>query len=155
MLIIKYRFLIMRDLLRDSVLGQVVRFVTNNKMLLHPEHSPQFTLPDSFNLDKRNVTDGETTPTTLTDEGDLRGSENLDLEASRSLNRQSSNWHPHLNQIPTQESLDIREARRSREIRPTLTQDGKLLVTWYTIDDPENPQNWSSMKKLWVSFLIW
>ncbi|KAF2801525.1 MFS general substrate transporter [Mytilinidion resinicola] len=28
------------------------------------------------------------------------------------------------------------------------------LVTWYTDNDPANPHNWSSPKKLWISFLI-
>jgi DHA1 family multidrug resistance protein-like MFS transporter len=50
----------MRDLLRDSVLGQLLRGITRNRMLQYPEDSPGFTLPESFNLEKR-ATDSEGT----------------------------------------------------------------------------------------------
>lgn len=36
---------------------------------------------------------------------------------------------------------------KSIPIAPTTTTDGNILVTWYTTDDPENPQNWSQIKK--------
>jgi DHA1 family multidrug resistance protein-like MFS transporter len=36
---------------------------------------------------------------------------------------------------------------KSLPIAPTTTTDGNILVTWYTTDDPENPQNWSQAKK--------
>ena len=32
-------------------------------------------------------------------------------------------------------------------IAPTKTSDGKILVDWYTTDDPANPQNWASSRK--------
>lgn len=40
---------------------------------------------------------------------------------------------------------------KSLPIAPTTTADGRsILVTWYTTDDPENPQNWSQTKKSMV-----
>lgn len=39
-------------------------------------------------------------------------------------------------------------------IIPTKTDEGVMLVDWYTTDDPANPQNWSSLKKAYVVFLI-
>lgn len=39
---------------------------------------------------------------------------------------------------------------KSLPIAPTTTTDGNILVTWYTTDDPENPQNWSQTKKAMV-----
>jgi DHA1 family multidrug resistance protein-like MFS transporter len=39
----------------------------------------------------------------------------------------------------------------SRLIRPDTLKDGTVLVTWYTEDDPANPQNWSSGKKVFVT----
>lgn len=32
--------------------------------------------------------------------------------------------------------------------------DKSIEVSWYGPDDPENPLNWSSRKKAWVTFLI-
>lgn len=39
---------------------------------------------------------------------------------------------------------------KSVPIAPSKTSDGNILVTWYTTDDPENPQNWSKGKKYFV-----
>ncbi|RFU23778.1 hypothetical protein B7463_g12560, partial [Scytalidium lignicola] len=33
-------------------------------------------------------------------------------------------------------------------------EDRSILVTWYSADDPDNPHNWSPLKKGWVSFVI-
>ena len=32
-------------------------------------------------------------------------------------------------------------------LAPTKTSDGIVLITWYSTDDPANPQNWSYWKK--------
>jgi len=42
----------------------------------------------------------------------------------------------------------------SRPVVPTRTDDGIVLVDWYTTDDPENPQNWKLGKKCYATFLI-
>lgn len=46
------------------------------------------------------------------------------------------------------------ERRTSMVIVPTTTNDGIIVVDWYTTDDPDNPQNWSSGKKAYVGLLI-
>lgn len=35
-----------------------------------------------------------------------------------------------------------------------VKQGAQVLVSWYSDHDPENPQNWSSTKKTWVSTLL-
>lgn len=47
------------------------------------------------------------------------------------------------------------EAQPSRPIVAERTADGTILVDWYTTDDPENPQNWSSKKKFFASLQIY
>ena len=42
----------------------------------------------------------------------------------------------------------------SQPIAPTKTQDGNILVDWYTTDDPENPQNWSNWRRAIVVSVI-
>lgn len=42
----------------------------------------------------------------------------------------------------------------SRPILPQRTAKGNILVDWYTTDDNENPQNWSSGKKALASLQI-
>lgn len=37
---------------------------------------------------------------------------------------------------------------------PLRTEEGIILVTWYSNNDPDNPQNWSAGKKAWVSIVL-
>ena len=50
-----------------------------------------------------------------------------------------------------QETLKSRPTR----IEPKKTSDGIILVDWYSTDDPENPQNWTSRKKVYVVIQIY
>lgn len=55
----------------------------------------------------------------------------------------------------TQEHLDVEQQHEAVRLPglallPTKTADGVILVDWYSTDDPENPQNWTSAKKLLV-----
>lgn len=59
----------------------------------------------------------------------------------------------------TRERFDIEKEERSLKTlnMPIVAQkneNGDILVDWYTTDDPANPQNWSSMKKLFVGSQI-
>jgi MFS transporter, DHA1 family, multidrug resistance protein len=59
----------------------------------------------------------------------------------------------------TQERFDIeREEQTVRELNLPIiaqkTEDGDILVDWYTTDDPANPQNWSSKKKIFAGTII-
>ena len=38
----------MSNLIREAILGQIIRFVTRNKYLQYPEERPDFQLPESF-----------------------------------------------------------------------------------------------------------
>jgi DHA1 family multidrug resistance protein-like MFS transporter len=40
-------------------------------------------------------------------------------------------------------------------IEPVVTSTGQILVTWYTTNDQDNPQNWSRLKKGWCAGMIW
>ncbi|USP74842.1 benomyl/methotrexate resistance protein [Curvularia clavata] len=69
---------------------------------------------------------------------------------------------PDMQKIKTQEDLEAAfqqdsiqkslKCQKSRPIQPTKTSDGIVLVTWYSTDDPENPQNWSFWQKFNVVF---
>jgi len=49
---------------------------------------------------------------------------------------------------------DPEKAERVNQKPPQQLEDGITLVTWYSETDEENPHNWSSAKKAWVSILI-
>jgi len=144
----------MIDLLRDSALGQLLRLITKDRILRYPEGVPGFVLPESFNLETKTASQGEAASIADNEQNDPQ---NVDLEALDTLHRgrSISNLPPRLYNTNFRVVPSLEEGTNSREIKPTLTKDGKLLVTWYSTDDPENPQNWSTGKKLWVSFVIW
>ncbi|KAF2474194.1 MFS general substrate transporter [Lindgomyces ingoldianus] len=56
--------------------------------------------------------------------------------------------------LEQQFTLATIEKGPTRPIEPEKLPDGTILVDWYTSDDPENPQNWSFGKKLFVMALI-
>jgi DHA1 family multidrug resistance protein-like MFS transporter len=69
---------------------------------------------------------------------------------------------PHLDLTKVHSTKDLERAftaatmkkTATRPIIPTRTADGVTLVDWYTTDDPDNPQNWSSAKKGFVTAQI-
>ena len=46
------------------------------------------------------------------------------------------------------------EKQPTQLITPDVLADGTILVDFYDTDDPENPQNWSLRKKMFVQFII-
>ena len=46
------------------------------------------------------------------------------------------------------------EKAPTQAIQPEVLQDGTILVDFYDTDDPDNPQNWSLRKKMFVQFII-
>jgi DHA1 family multidrug resistance protein-like MFS transporter len=136
--------LIMREIFRDSALGQIFRLLGWRTFLRYPEEDPNFVLPEGFQLD------APSSAFIAPEENSERLRAQIQLEdveahtdsLDSSLPRQASSEQPE------------HEKEESLVLRPTKTKDGKILVTWYTTDDTENPQNWSSIKKLWVTSLI-
>lgn len=161
----------MSALLRDAPVGQIIRWVTHNKYLQYPEEKPDFQRPNAYQdrkaigsdassvaspepLEKRLEEDLETGHNHLTTAPTAIDRESLAI-ADRSLSRIVS--RAEMSKVSTRASLEQaytnatqRESLKnqvSRPIAPAVTSDGTILVDWYTTDDPENPQNWSSKKK--------
>ena len=158
----------MSDLVRDAPLGQILRFVTGNRILKYPEEKPDFQLPETYNNLLNN--NGEKSPHSRASSEESAKFEEMpelrhhittrsvkagDLEApalTRTKTREST--------VPyTDERLQVEaelaiERTKSLPIAPQKTSDGNILVDWYTTDDPANPQNWPVKKKHFVSFIL-
>lgn len=93
--------------------------------------------------------------------------ENLHTQKSHVTIRSSIGARPSLTRTKTREMtrpytrerIEIeREEQSLKELgMPIIAQRneaGDILVDWYTTDDPANPQNWSSKKKVFVAFQI-
>ena len=59
--------------------------------------------------------------------------------------------------VTDEDSLDSVERGKTEgnEYKLTRTMEGLLLIGWFSSDDPDNPQNWGSVKKYFVGLLIW
>ncbi|KAL6229091.1 major facilitator superfamily domain-containing protein [Aspergillus navahoensis] len=146
----------MLDLLRETPIGQAIRLVSRNKFLLYPEEKPGFQLPPQYlaqlqqpeKLDEYNraaelkemIPDRADSEDTNRSASSLHG-EDVDVEA--------------LGRVVTVPEHDLAlNQTKSIPITPQKTSDGIILVDWYTTDDPENPKNWSSLKKSFVMLVL-
>lgn len=138
----------MQDLIHDSALWHIIRFATGKKVFLYPEERADFIFPASFREGPSISGAATLTPTLSTPhedptivpcQSDLATSNERYVE-SQHESRGIGNLEP--------------AGEDAHAIRPTVTKNGDILVTWYTTNDPENPQNWTSRKKLWVTILI-
>lgn len=152
----------MRDTIRDSAFGQLARIVTRGRYFNYVEENPRFQFPcESFTSSSSE--DG--TPAEAVGDAsasiivnstapkeERNGSVVAGLEKAETTNGTDLNYHDRILSRDMQLAL---QRSTSQSIKPEKTADGKILVDWYTTDDPENPYNWSSAKKLYISFQIW
>ena len=156
----------MSDLLRDAPLGQLIRFVTRNKVLPYPEERADFILPPEYRAlctEKQSPSrSGSETPASTAEDPEKNspGTEpnpyNAPHDNAATLTRTKSQTDP----TPyTEERLEV-EAELAltktvtKPIAPQKTADGTILVDWYTTDDPANPQNWSNGKRGFTALQI-
>jgi DHA1 family multidrug resistance protein-like MFS transporter len=146
----------MADLIREAPLGQTIRWLTKNRLFQYPEERADFELPVQYatqlNSEKNQRPPSSLhRPTTLT----LPPSEDSDLESLGMIKTKSRHYAaPYSNErVETERQLAL-ERTKSVPIIPMKTSDGIILVDWYTTDDPANPQNWSSNKRAFVTFLL-
>lgn len=173
----------MSDIVREAPLGQLLRWVSKNKLFPYPEELPGFELPETYNSvlnssekatkfpsatrshskDRRQSSEsssesGSTTPGTLDlekSETEQPGPYDRDVEALN-LTRTKSR----LETTPyTEDRLEIEaelaiHRTQTKPIVPVKTSDGIVLVDWYTTDDPANPQNWTNSKRFGISLII-
>jgi len=159
----------MLDILREAPLGQAIRLISGNRYLRYPEERPDFELPaeyaallnhqeksklqphifqrPDFDSTSQNRSNNETHDTAPKDE-------EPSLERLATFRTVSSiRTAPYNNErLQAEQALDM-ERTKSIPIAPKHSA-GLILVDWYTTDDPENPQNWSSFKKGLVVFII-
>ncbi|KAH8804713.1 multidrug transporter [Xylogone sp. PMI_703] len=165
----------MADLIRDAPLGQLLRYITRNRILLYPEEKPGFELPDEWNTvlnssekeehhrprHVRGLSSSGSSETTA-EPNDLEkvDTEKLDPQRDDLESGSVTRTRSRLETTPyTEERLEVEAelaiARtKSRSLAPRKTADGNILVDWYKTDDPENPQNWSNGKRFVVSLII-
>ncbi|KAI9837885.1 MAG: hypothetical protein M1838_004721 [Thelocarpon superellum] len=171
----------MSALLRDSGLGQLIRLATKNKVLLYPEERADWRCPKCYvkptdstdasaeatgadpSLAEKEVSrQGSEAPEQATADATPDTEKDLDIEPipshTTALSRMAT--REGLHKVQTRQDLERAyssvtvKKEPTRPIVPEKLDDGTILVDWYDTDDPENPQNWSSRKKYFVTFQI-
>ncbi|KAK6444482.1 hypothetical protein FP744_10000730 [Trichoderma asperellum] len=174
----------MLEIIREAPLGQAIRFLSRNRLLQYPEEKADFQLPDLYvaqlgRQEKQRI-DGHASFYSTPGETSIAGNTNVSRNRSESrAGSQSESQSESLQHFATnyeslrtvttarsvctvpyttermraEKELEI-ERTKSLPIAPQKTSDGIILVDWYTTDDPENPHNWSSFKKLLVTTII-
>lgn len=137
----------MADIVRDSAIGQLIRWATNNRYLQYPEEKPDFKLPQAW-LDIINNTN----------ESGYNAS-----KSSSSLEDSSNNNNNNNHNTTAATDIDARleadeihnlEKQQSIPVAPQRTKDGAILVDWYFTDDDSDPHNWTNMKRMAISLII-
>ena len=151
----------MADLIREAPVGQIIRYLTRNRVFQYPEERPDFALPSQYAsaLHEKNSRHTSSVPTPADQEkpdkldGDQRDADYL---SAVSLHRTKSREQT---EPFSEERLEVDaelaiERTKSIPIAPQKTADGNILVDWYTTDDPANPQNWSNKRRGFVTLQV-
>ena len=110
----------MTDIIRDAPLGQIIRYIFRDKVLLYPEEKPDFDF-EPYTQPSSTVSSNASGSSTPSDNGQAE------------------------NAIPLEKIQST----------PRRLKDSTILVDWYTANDPDNPQSWTSLKKIFVALQIW
>jgi MFS transporter, DHA1 family, multidrug resistance protein len=174
----------MSALVRDAPVGQIIRYLTKNRLFKYPEEEEGYQLPENYQQFRANrpapQPKPEPTPTEVEKDAEKRAEDDSDDAASLDHTRTAADHEsmaasdrtlskimtrPSLNQVNTRADLEAAysnatrqetlQKEPSRAIAPQVTADGVVLVDWYSTDDQENPQNWSSRKKTIVVLQIY
>lgn len=144
----------MLDLMRETPIGQAIRLLSNKRLLRYPEEMPDFKLPVEYLalLEGRETTikKEQDTGERASDDSDGYGMEMLAAVRTVASMRTAKYTEE---QMRAERTLEMARTI-SIPITPEKTADGVVLVDWYTTDDPENPQNWSSLKRNFIVFVL-
>jgi MFS transporter, DHA1 family, multidrug resistance protein len=172
----------MADIIREAPLGQLLRWITGNRILKYPEELPGFELPATYNAllnssgkspealravshqrTRQSSQSSATTPgASDVEKGDLEKKETAQpgpydqdvasLQLARTKSRLETTPYTE-DRLEVEAELAI-ERTQTKPIVPIKTSDGNVLVDWYTTDDAANPQNWSNGKRATISIII-
>ncbi|KIX07376.1 uncharacterized protein Z518_02029 [Rhinocladiella mackenziei CBS 650.93] len=131
----------MYGVFRDAAVGQCLRFLTRSRLAAFPEQSTSFKIPEEYSASCPEPSTNHTSEST-TDETDA------DERRSTIGRDQLNNYDPE-----NGEDTNTNGSAGTKSPHQNFEED-YVLVTWYSEQDPDNPQNWSHLKKGWLSFLI-
>ncbi|THG98486.1 hypothetical protein EW026_g3708 [Hermanssonia centrifuga] len=144
------------ELIRDSFIGQLVYYGSGRRLFQYPEDQPNFALPIQHQKD---LSGSNSETATLADQ--QRSDEKNGTVTEKRESTVSAVERPPLEEstvgqeVLRSPSRDVEKGRLAEEQRRFAEEFRKPnLVHWYGPEDQENPQNWSFLKKCFVTFDI-
>ncbi|WWC95034.1 hypothetical protein V866_001886 [Kwoniella sp. B9012] len=142
------------DTLRESFAGQVIRAITGSKLLPYPDERPDYALPNRYRFSEKTAQSIDRAPHSPPDhpfhERNLAPGEDAEQHGRVSTTTQDSDAT-----MVVDERLVTRQGGQGLSPEKVKELMGKSeIVTWYGVDDPENPLNWSLFKKCWLVVII-
>ncbi|KAJ5703856.1 hypothetical protein N7493_010994 [Penicillium malachiteum] len=120
------------ETLRDTAFGKLVRLATRYQWMQYPEEQDSSIWVEYLKT--------ETQKEEATSVAETQNENPDDLEAC--------GIYTVMSQVSTR-------TRRMSSASTIGAPDQSIVISWRGPDDPENPQNWSTKKKVFVSSLIW
>ncbi|THC92403.1 hypothetical protein EYZ11_008123 [Aspergillus tanneri] len=156
----------MADIIRDAPIGQIIRYISNNRLLQYHEEKTDFKLPSPWaelisNPDP--VVPGTViSAVPINDETNARSVPQQVIQEEKNGDQkglEEGQQHFHSTTDNAGGNGSAAELRNMKNIKsiptvPERTKDGAILVNWYYSDDSDDPHNWSSSKRFAVSLII-
>lgn len=135
----------MADIIRDAPVGQLIRFLTKNRILQYPEEKADFVLPGPW---QQMVDNPDAAPPAGEDHSNSN-SNPPSTPGSRDGNEKPPAQH-------SDDDDDEQQLQRAQSVPivPKRTKDGAILVDWYFSDDTSNPQNWTDKKRGLIATIL-
>lgn len=143
----------MIDSLTNSVLGNVLNYVSNHKLFPHPEEKSSFVVPEKYLSssanNSRRSSGYEKNNTYILEKKESNNISAADQPSSETVAEISNTI---INSAFTDLEKNSRndEEENNEEVIDIAKDRGYIVVDWYGDDDPENPQNWSNFKVCWI-----
>ncbi|KAG5660904.1 hypothetical protein KAF25_002547 [Fusarium avenaceum] len=129
----------MKELIRDTIFSHTLRLMTGGKVFKYPEEEDSSLWKKYVHTEKS---------ANMAKYGQVQPPEDSEQQARESQTRSSSSSTV----VPSRRSEGVNGASG----HPIDKEKGKdvYVVDWYGPDDPENPRNWSRIKRFFVTFEI-
>ncbi|KIW18649.1 hypothetical protein PV08_02938 [Exophiala spinifera] len=143
----------MAELFRDTVAGQLLRVITGRRILQYPEERDPSIWQRYLNPEKSSnlAMHSSTEPPTSQEKQELETQPSSTNRARPTLGGNSPS-HSSSSTTVDDENVVVNTLSKTA-VDPEKGRDAHI-VDWYGPDDPDNPQNWSTLKKTWVTFEI-
>jgi DHA1 family multidrug resistance protein-like MFS transporter len=146
----------MADLIREAPLGQLIRWISGNRLFKYPEERADFVLPAQYGNEIRREkptaspqASGGASPSTTSPSLE----DDIEITAAIMIKSREETVPYSVERSELEQQLAL-ERTKTTPIAPKKTSDGTILVDWYTTDDPANPQNWPRGKRTFITILM-